>query len=158
VATGAPSSTDAESGCVTTSADGVKWTSAIVADKKTPHDIAFGNGRFVIVGSHGLRETSRDGVTWANRALGDKDELLTSVVWTGSEFVAAGNKGAYSSADGVEWKKCAMKLPSRFCFGANIFVGCSAGRFSYSADGKAWKPAKTDGVLQITKIIAIPNP
>jgi hypothetical protein len=155
VATGLPSSTDPESGCVATTTDGAKWTSKIVPDKAVPHDIAFGNGRFVIVGSRGLRESSRDGTTWENRTLGEKGELLQSVIWTGKEFLAAGNRGAYASADGLKWEKSAVRLPSRSCFGGGVFVGCSAGRFTYSADGKAWKHAKADGTLQITKIIPI---
>ena len=158
VATGTPSSTDSETGCVTTSTDGAKWSSTTVADKKTPHDIAFGNGRFVIVGSQGLRETSRDGLKWENRVLGDKDESLLSVIWTGSEFIASGNKGAYASADGINWTKSIVKLPSRSCFGEKTFVGCSSGRFRFSADGQTWKSAKTDGTLQITKIIHIAHP
>lgn len=155
VAVGRPSSKDPESGCVTTSTDGAKWTSTIVAGKLSPNDIAFGNGVFVIVGDGGLRETSKDGVKWENRATGEKDESLTSVAWTGKEFVAGGNRGSYTSPDGKTWTKAALRLPSRFAVGDGdgVFVGCSSGKMSYSKDGKTWTPAKTDGTLQITKII-----
>lgn len=158
VAVGRPSSKDPESGCVSTSTDGAKWTSTIVPGKLSPNDIAFGNGVFVIVGDGGLRETSKDGVAWANRVTGEKDESLTNIAWTGKEFIASGNRGAYTSPDGVAWTKAAMKLPSRYAVGNGMFVGCSAGRMSYSKDGKTWMPAKTDGTLQITKIIYTGNP
>lgn len=158
VALGADGSSDSADGYVTTTTDAVKWNTTKLADKKIPHDIAFGNGRFVIVGSHGLRETSKDGTTWEHRTLGDKDEALSNIVWTGSEFLAAGNKGAYTSADGIEWARGKQKMPSRYCFGNGVFVGCSTGRFTYSKDGKEWKPAKTEGKLQITKIIHISTP
>jgi hypothetical protein len=47
-------------------------------------------------------------------------------------------------------------MPSQAAFGAGVFAGCSAGRFSYSADGKAWTATPTREKFAITKIIFIP--
>jgi hypothetical protein len=64
--------------------------------------VAFGNGRFVAVGTMGALVTSRDGVDWSVTNLGYSG--LTGVAFGNGTFVAVSTPGAiYSSPDGVSW-------------------------------------------------------
>jgi hypothetical protein len=107
-------------------------------------DIAFGAGRFVIVGPDGLRMSSADGVKWEHEANAE-GENLGWVVWTGREFLAGGGKTTYSSADGIKWEAWPTKVPCKVLVGdaaAGVWVGTSwPGQMWYSADGKDWKKA-----------------
>jgi hypothetical protein len=156
VAVGAAGTTDKPPGFYAASTDGVAWNVTPSAGDVVPRSIVFGHDRFVAVGSRGLRETSGDGVTWENRTLGEADETLLHVLWTGREFIAWGLRTVYTSPDGVQWSAGTQRMPSQAAFGAGVFAGCSAGRFSYSADGKAWTPTPTREKFAITKIIFIP--
>lgn len=75
----------------------------------TYNDIAYGNKRFVIIGSdggHPLIIYSDDGVSWKNgeiKTLGTGFELY-SITWTGEKFIAVGEANTiYSSPNGKEW-------------------------------------------------------
>ncbi len=158
VAVGWMSEPTGQAGYATATEDALNWTNTRLADGKLPRDVAYGNGRFVIVGSHGLRESSTDGVRWEHRSLGDDDEELRQVVWTGAEFVAIGSRGGYRSPDGIAWKKWTTRTPSSLAYGDGLFVGCSAGKFSYSKDGTNWMPAQSRTTSQVLKIIHVPSP
>ena len=158
VAIGGGGSSDQPAGWYATSTDGATWTEQATDRNLVPHSIAFGAGRFVAVGSYGLRESSRDGKTWEHRTLGEEQETLLEVIWSGNEFIAWGSKGAYTSSDGMQWSPAKYRLPSRVAVGDNTFVGCSSGRFSHSTDGLKWTPVTTTEKLQITKIIYVPRP
>jgi hypothetical protein len=103
----------------------------------------------------GLRESSTDVVAWEHRTLGEAAEELRGVIWPGAEFVAYGPRTSYASPDGVAWKPWSLRVPSRICRGDGVYVGCSAGRFSYCSDGRAWTPAKSDASSQILDIVFI---
>jgi acetyl esterase/lipase len=144
-------------GYSTTTTDAQQWFNTKVSDGLIPRSVAFGKGRFILVGSHGLRESSADGVVWQHRALGEESEELREVIWTGGQFIALGNRGGYASPDGIEWTPWSRRVPSQVCYGNGIFVGCSAGAFSYSKDGVQWMPAESKSKTQIRKIIFVPG-
>ena len=58
---------DSYRGYVSTSTDGVTWTTAkqVGGVSNNWQDIAFGNGKFIVVGSSGYYATSTDGDTWS---------------------------------------------------------------------------------------------
>lgn len=157
VAIGTPGRAGAAPGWRATSVDGAAWDVQSIADDGVPNALAYGGGRFVVVGDDGLCETSEDGETWRRSPLAGAGSL-TDLVWTGGEFLATDGRAAFRSADGAEWTKSDARLPSRTCFGGGRFVGCSAGRFSRSIDATSWKPVETANRLQITKIIYVPAP
>ena len=101
--------------------------------------IAFGAGRFVVVGTDGHRESSADGKTWEHRADAPGEDL-NSVVWTGSKFLAGGGQSAYSSPDGIAWSKEPKRAPcSALLARDGTFLGASwGGNLWRSADGAAW--------------------
>ena len=109
-------------------------------DAAPARSIAFGAGRFVVVGPGGVRESSADGEHWEHRAT-DPGADSSSVVWDGKRFVAAGGKFAYTSPDGVEWKQEAKGIPCTVLYAAegNYLGGSWAGNVWHSADGLDWK-------------------
>ena len=158
VAIGTPGPAGSAPGWRATSVDGVRWDPQPLADEGVPHALAYGGGRFVVVGDDGLCETSDDGIRWQRRALPEGAESLTDLIWTGREFLASDGRAAFRSADGAVWTKFDARMPSRSCLGGGRFVGCSAGRLSTSTDARAWTPVDTAHRLQITKIIHVPAP
>jgi photosystem II stability/assembly factor-like uncharacterized protein len=158
VAIGAPGRAGTPPGWRATSVDGEGWDPQPLADDGVPHALAYGGGRFVVVGENGLCETSDDGIEWQRRALPEGAGSLTDLVWTGREFLASDGRATFRSADGAEWTKFDARMPSRSCFGGGRFVGCSAGRFSTSSDARTWTPVDTAHRQQVTKIIYVPAP
>ncbi|OWK38622.1 hypothetical protein [Fimbriiglobus ruber] len=107
--------------------------------------MAFGGGRFVVVGPDGLRLSSADGSKWEHEAREPK-VTLDSVVWTGKEFLAAGGGKGFTSVDGKEWTPWAKPVPCSLLYadaGRRVWVGSSwPGRMWSSTDGVEWKRAK----------------
>lgn len=143
-------------GYTTTTTDAVKWTNAKTAGGLVPRDVAFGNGRFVVVGTGGLRQSSTDGVTWEHRTLGEPAQELRCVIWTGEQFIAIGPRVGFASPDGVTWQAWSPRVPSQIAFGNGLYIGCSAGVFSYSTDGRTWTTSPADSKAQILDIDFVP--
>jgi len=159
------------------STDGINWTNAannpfgaVVINSNTSYgliyDFAWGNGRFVAVGSYttavssfrivnGRIAFSSDGVTWVtveDSTFGTSD--IRSVAWGNGKFVAGGLNGkmAYST-DGENWTAVADST-----FGASVIYGAtfdnaildivwgndrfvavgSRSKMAYSTDGVTW--------------------
>jgi len=100
---------------ILTSTNGGNWTYRFHANPGTSYlDVAFGNGRFVAVGSgadvggSGNIATSPDAITWSPLDTGS-DNVLYSVAFGGGRFVSVGgfNGGTggliFSATDGVNW-------------------------------------------------------
>jgi hypothetical protein len=79
-------------------------------DAAPARDIAYGGGRFVVVGPAGLIESSHDGQTWQRHETGASDDF-SRVVWTGQRFVVSGGTTAWTSADALTWKADAQRIP-----------------------------------------------
>ena len=116
-----------QNGDITTSTDGTNWTptvNALGSPTTTWNDIAYGNGRFVAVGSDfgqldtegqsGSPETrySFDGITWYDNDSNVKllpNGLLAHIIYNNGEFVAFTNRSedtnyAIKTKDGWAWQ------------------------------------------------------
>ena len=72
--------------------------------------IAFGNGRFVMVGSDGTILTSDDGTQWTLRDAG-VSTWLRAVIFDGRRYTALGDEGVIiNSSDGEEWSRAPSQL------------------------------------------------
>ncbi len=102
--------------------------------------IAFGTGRFVVVGPGGLRESSTDGKLWEDPTT-EEGADLSSVVFDGKQFLAAGGKYSYTSPDGITWKKLPKPIPCSLLYaGDGHYFGASwGGNLWTSSDGIDWK-------------------
>lgn len=98
-----------------TSADGVHWTPVTLSIAGTPFCVAYGNGRYVLVGGQndsfrigevgdtGLIASSSDLVNWTVHASGTTNQIL-AVTFGGGKFVAVGVGGyVATSTDGMHW-------------------------------------------------------
>jgi hypothetical protein len=82
------------------STDGITWTTVYIPVEFFFFGIAYGNGRFVAVGSGGMTAWSTDGQTWtaATHPFGTSD--IYGITYGGGRFVAVGSGGgkmAYSN-------------------------------------------------------------
>ena len=110
-----------------------------ISDLPPVRDIAFGNGRFVLVGPNGLRLSSADGKTWEHKAT-EEGVDLGHVVWTDKEFLATGGGAAYHSKDGEKWEKSPKNIPCGVVWADDrILIGTTwPGQMWSSTDGKDW--------------------
>lgn len=131
-----------------TTADG-KTISAFVTDLPNTRSLAFGAGRFVLVGEHGYRAVSTDGKTW--QAASDPAEDFHWVFWTGKQFILSGN-AVYTSPDGLTWTKTDKNIPCEpVCAGNGAFLGCSwKTNLWRSTDGLNWERVSTSGTNAFT--------
>jgi hypothetical protein len=143
---------------ITTSPDGVSWTSAPCTPALKA--VAYGNNTFVAVGATttgaGAILTSPDGVSWTPRVLGT-DSRLCSVAYVNNAFVAAGANGTIlTSPDGGSWTPRVLggfDEVRAIAYGNNTFVAADmAGRVFTSPDGASWAPAQSQ--LNTTRGIA----
>jgi photosystem II stability/assembly factor-like uncharacterized protein len=66
--------------------------------------IAYGDGRWVVVGHNGEALVSTDsGTTWSQVSAAGVEVNFDAVVWTGSRFLATGEGVAVESVDGTSW-------------------------------------------------------
>lgn len=131
-------------GFLATSSDGVEWTARETSVVAGLGSVAYGNGRFVVVGGGGRTRailTSEDGIRWIVRELSDKGNLW-QVIFAQDKFVAAGNLGAIlTSWDGIEWRE---SIPSRadrlsgVAFGNGRFVVVGDYESFTSSNGFTW--------------------
>ena len=101
------SNNDVES--MMTSTDGATWTITPTNQPHNLYSLAFGNGKYVAVGSYGTIATSPDGLTWSvvNEPTG---HTLYSVNTNGSQFLAIGSdRQTYHSNNGSDWVSSMIK-------------------------------------------------
>ncbi|OQB13773.1 MAG: Endo-1,4-beta-xylanase A precursor [Firmicutes bacterium ADurb.Bin193] len=87
---------------VYTSPDGENWTQQTYQNNSVLYKAAWGNGKFVAVGSNGVILTSPDGITPWTQIRSKKGYNLSDIIWDGTRFVTAGAEVLYSQ-DGVNW-------------------------------------------------------
>jgi len=126
-------------GCRAVTKNGEKFDSLQI-DTPPARGIAFGNGRFVVVGPDGLRESSTDGVKWEHRASEPK-QTLDSVIFDGKQFITSGGGFGYSSPDGITWTKLPKGIPCSVHYGdGKLYIGATwGGKLWHSTDGILWK-------------------
>lgn len=92
----------------TYSTDGLSWSGSLMPDYYY-NDVAFGNGRFVMVADEPLAISSTDGINWTSSYISTSSYVVPSrIIFDGTKFVSAGwygNAGndIYTSTDGVSW-------------------------------------------------------
>lgn len=90
-------------GYYATSPDGVTWTDRYIGAAVYLMDVAWGNDKFVMVGTGSNAYTSPDGVNWTPRAYA-QNGWHTAVGWSGSHFLITTDTQPFErSADGVTW-------------------------------------------------------
>lgn len=86
---------------IVTSSDGETWTPQ--AAEIGLSDVAFGNGKFVAVGSSGSYLTSTDGLMWEQHQM-PITKTLRDITYGHDMFMAVGDNGTVAtSADGEHW-------------------------------------------------------
>jgi hypothetical protein len=144
-----------------TSADGVEWKLITFQTTVQTSAVAFGNGRFVLVGS-GALQLSSDGVGWQARSLdcalpgacitdpsgGVHQGYHPYVVFAGGRFYVDN----VSSADGVTWLPHADPIAADYV-GGYLFghTGADPHRLL-----QAWKPGGPAVVIDLERLTAPP--
>jgi len=96
--------------------------------------IAYGNGKFVAVGSYqdkdgswpGEMAYSSDGVTWTRAADSKLESTISSIGYGGGKFVSGGGgsvKMAFYSTDGVTWTAAGGPIISAGSTGGTAYAG-----------------------------------
>ncbi|MCM1302435.1 MAG: hypothetical protein NC226_12055 [Bacteroides cellulosilyticus] len=119
--------------------------------------IAYGNGKYVAVGTEGYATTSIDGENWTipKKVYGDtviNKNQLNDIIFVDGVFVTAGNDPyVYASDDGVTWTRkgyifgAATKI-SCIAYGNGIYVAGQyngSGSIAYSYDCITWVRVST---------------
>lgn len=85
-----------------------EWELESIGFARFQTSIAYGGGRFVIVGHNGEALVSTDGgESWTAGASG-VEVNLDAVTWTGDHFLATGEGTAIVSDDGLSWQQIAL--------------------------------------------------
>jgi hypothetical protein len=102
--------------------------------------IAFGNGKYVAVGTAGTIITSTDGVKWSAGSSGITEDII-SVVWGKDKYVAVSKDTTILySFDGIAWDTILFHNIFRaVTWGNNLFVALgNYGQILTSPDGISW--------------------
>jgi hypothetical protein len=132
-------------GKIAYSSDGISWTEADLSAStyRYINGVAWGNNKFVAVGSEGTITHSTDGVTWTKLTITGS---LSKVAWGNDKFVAVGLSGLITySSDGVTWTPVSS---SPFTTSINAiawgngqwFAVGDSGKMASSTDGITWTP------------------
>ena len=88
------------SGVLTTSTDGIIWTTRTSGFGTTAiFGVTYGNGLFVAVGDVGKLTASTDGITWTARTSGFGTTTIFGVTYGNGLYVAVGNSGVLTTSD-----------------------------------------------------------
>ncbi len=144
-----------ESGAILTSADGARWAVTEGVVGREPRAVAFGNGRWVVVGGqlgNVWHEpeigcwlwTSSDGTSWD--LLGLDGPLLESVTWDGQRFLALGRGqvAVSESGDEWEWRRGAPDEAQWIASNGTVTVVASRRQLHWSRDLATWAEAVFD--------------
>lgn len=130
--------------------DGATWTTVTIPSRTSQMtDVAFGAGRFVVVGDGGQIFHSTDGATWT-RADSPVTNFLRAIRFADGLFVATGDSGRIlTSLDGITWSNrsvaTANSLGSVARYqGAWQCLSATLEAFT-SVDGATWTRVATAG-------------
>jgi len=126
--------------------------------------VAYGSGKFVVVGAGGTILTSSDGILWTARTSGTT-KLLRGVIFAGGQFVAVGNEGTVlTSPDGIAWTarfsgppggsgtNLTQDLYGVAYSGSLCLVSGSLGTIITSADGITWLTQNSGVTVELTGV------
>jgi len=142
---------------------GGSWTVVTVNDIGTNPlwGIAYGNSKYVVVGSEGKAAYSSDGITWQAVVDSKITSIINGITWGNDKFVVVSNNGqiVYSS-DGITWQKVSdskfgYTTIRNIAWGNSKFVAVgSDGKIAYSSDGITWQ-AVADSKFGTTDIYGV---
>jgi photosystem II stability/assembly factor-like uncharacterized protein len=108
--------------------------------------VAYGEDRYVCVGSYGISYYSTDGETWMAMSGLDTSKNYRGVAYGDGRFVCVGDNGlSYYSTDGETWQAMtgldtSIANYQSVAYGNGRFVCVGArGSSYYSADGETWQ-------------------
>lgn len=132
------------------SADGLNWSSWDFDSVRDPsqgvkyyNSVAYGNGRYVVVGNAGaanLLRVSSDGLTWTSIATDGVG--LWCARYTAGRWFAGGTIGYLAtSLDGLAWSSQKLEEASinDLAFGNGVYVAAGNRSFWISSDGQTWE-------------------
>ncbi len=142
-----------------TSPDATNWTGRGLATTGHIWDIAYGEGKFVAVGS-GALSVSTNGSRWLNLAAAVTTTLINAATYGEGSFVAVGDQSTIlRSADGAKWTRIAAGSPSApdlyaAAYGGGTFVAVgSRGLVLVSTNGIDWSSATNTGDTLLPDVI-----
>lgn len=155
-------------GYITTSTDGVNWTTPKQVSEPRLNCIAYGNGKFIAISAPYMDRygnqvtyvfTFTDGESWTRREL-QSSYIWNSVTYANGKFVAVGTvnqeRDAYSmvSTDGITWtvsyRVGVITNVQRVAGGNGLFVGTSENAIITSEDGLNWNRIAYSGYRDVT--------
>ena len=154
-------------GYITTSTDGVNWTTPKQVSEPRLNCITYGNGKFIAISApytdrYGNQVTYiftfTDGESWERRELSSSYEWR-NVTYANGKFVAVGTyrqSDAYSmvSTDGITWTVSnhvgVITDVQNVAGGNGLFVGTSANAIITSEDGLNWNRIAYSGYRDVT--------
>lgn len=137
---------DVDQGYITTSTDGITWSTPQKVGDSGWTAITYGNGQFVIVGRQYV-SSSADGVNWVTpHIIGEETDLWKDVTYGNGKFVAVGTRGiGASSTNGVNWNYYTIYASGgvtewhSVTYGNGKFIaGGLKGAISTSTNGDNW--------------------
>jgi photosystem II stability/assembly factor-like uncharacterized protein len=116
----------------------------VVSTTENYEGVAYGNGRWVIVGGKGTILSSPDGVQWTAETNPAGTAKLNDVAFGGGKFVAigSGNQVVLTSPDGHGWTQIPLKVGGglEIIYDGTQFISSAAGGWLFkSPDGTAWE-------------------
>ena len=133
---------------VMVSKNGLVWEPVYTGGVGQCRWVAYGGGRFLLVGVHGQTASSSDGYNWS-RVVWPGLARFTSVAYGNGIFVAVAEGGIIATTvDGVEWTQresgtTASLWQVEFLNGQFVAIG-AFGNVLTSPDGVTWTAMKTD--------------
>lgn len=128
------------SGSIAYSTDGVSWTGVSGVQA---HNVAFGNGIFVLFGINTVVWTSTDGINWTARTYGNYSTTWGCAFLNGKFWRTVSSNVIQYSTDGISWGT--STLPSnvawgRICWNGSMYLVASTSSTAYatSTDGVTW--------------------
>ena len=126
------------------------WTKHYQTPNTPPADIAYGAGRYVVVGGEGgeIVRTSDDGTHWTTLSVDPNSPGLYGIVYAAGTFVMVGLKGTVrTSTDGLNWTTQVSgtdKVLFDITYGGGQFMAVGlAGTAITSTDGVTWTSRTT---------------
>lgn len=115
--------------------------------------IAYGNGKYVAIGSDGYATTSTNGSAWATPKQVTSNPLY-DIIFADGKFVAVGRYTLMYSTDGYDWTTVTSSALSsaslsEIAYGNGIFVVCDGFRSYTSTDLATWNTGKTIGTTSL---------
>lgn len=128
------------------------WTAYPEFNSFPPHDVVYGDGKYIAVGGYGTVMHSQDGYNWSAYSKLENIHLHT-VAWDGSKFLTFGTKSnflsdsyyrvstGYISTDAKTWTKIDYEFDehiSGVIWGKDRFVASGSKSVYTSMDGIRW--------------------